>query len=250
MSEPQQSFRLVFTNQNIRDVPINVSSEIIDQIKSVLKYSIDASGKYDIDRKSIPAAYSIIYKYLESISQNISDSSTSMWFSQAYFINAGDGLASEFLRSYTAYAAQKDGINIPVDKMQDVSNAIGYNVLGYIISTSQIPTMAKLLEQEITSAIGLPSDPVTHIVDYSRWGGSFYYWNVPALTTEGNPVNKTIGEVIMADPVMKARFVDNLGYTLADVGSSAGLDKILYGHDVETVDKLKGIFFPPVWSIL
>ena len=208
MAGSDKPTRLQLDQGDYRGFDIQVPADILAEIQDAL--DPDNVGALNFD--NIPIAYSIVSRWLAQVDNQTVDFDTQLWFSQAYFINSGLDPASEFLRAYTNYAAGKDGelftdAQMTDAQMQEISDRIGESVLTHIMTTGEIPPMGELLYQEIVEAIGIPAFGVPGddaIPDYSRWGGTFYYWNIPALDFDGEPITDalgnplTIGEVVLS----------------------------------------------------
>ncbi len=150
--------------------------------------------------------YSYIYQQIRNDARF--DSNTIMWFQQSRFINAGTGLASRYIRTYTQIGMRLSGV-APRD-MQGISDAIGANVIQDILNSGRIPDLSRILEFDIQAAIsrGVP--------DLAGWGGTSYYWNIADLDANGNVqyINgrvRTLGDTILASPYSTNLFINTLG---------------------------------------
>ena len=137
-------------------------------------------------------AYEYISLLIES-DQITVDEDTKFWFAGAAEINRGDvsAPATQHIYAVTTYGLQWD--NQPVPTLQQISDAIGQNVIANIINEGGISDLSDILLNDIGVAVdefGLTP---------GGWGGSFYYWDLPYNPDNSSP-NQTLGDYILQDP--------------------------------------------------
>lgn len=123
------------TDSSLSRVTIDLPPELVTQLASTIRYEGDPNS---IDESGIPEAYLVVYRYLRELGPDRVDFGRVLWLSQANFINSDDGPASNFLRTYTEYAAAKDNVPFTPQKMQETSNRIGRFVLRNILETGEL----------------------------------------------------------------------------------------------------------------
>lgn len=138
------------------------------------------------------------------------DGAALYWFQQAKEINANDpdSFSNTFIRAHAMEGA--DRANKTID-LQGMSNAIGREVLTDLISSKSIDydNMWRNDISVATQNYGLP---------IGGWGGAFMSWDKPASPSD----SRTIGDMIMSDPVQRETFIDAMSFA-----SAATLGKIL-----------------------
>ena len=150
-----------------------------------------SSGGLDWSRSHL--GYDYIAEFL-SQSGNV-DQRIATWFEKAGEINRNDPLsaANAFIRSVTEFGRELDGGSKL--SVQEISNLIGEEVLGGIISTGTIPIFEDMVRDDVGIAIRRGGQ--TH----GGWGGAFNYWNTESEN------GRTIGDIVLADPAEYEKFV-------------------------------------------
>lgn len=192
-----------------------------------------------------PEAYSYVHTALSAISGV--DQETTFWFEQAARINSGSGAVSNFIRNFTRNGLAVSGKTIP--DMKGVSDAIALAVLTEIELHGGVPALPIILANDInqvTQRFG---------VSVAGWGGSFYYWDLPAynpqaggysvVSVNGKPDYVTIGEIIESDPRERRRFTIALGRTLGQLANPGDIADALW-HLPSFLDALNKIHNLPV----
>lgn len=185
----------------------------------------------NINRARIQDAYQFM---LRAIEENPGDFNSEViyWITEAQKINAGEGgRSARFIRLYNSFNEARDGNILSSEEQNLISDDIAESFFSSIIKNGGvIPSIAEIAGRDAGIAIARFGDA------WAGWGGSFYYWDLPALErdengnlifeTENGDSNDyvTIGEKIARDPAQVERFVSNLANTL---GSMDGIWDIL-----------------------
>lgn len=227
MSTPQNGFvknsrgQLVanYVGSGGRTSSIQLTTAHINKVKSLI---YDANG--GLKSSGFPAAYDYIGWTLDSMVQtgvNI-DNDTVYWFKKAAEVNAGTGAAAAFIRSYTANGLALSRRATP--NMQLLSDDIATQVLTEIVNTGKISPLYKILAKDISGAIERGG-----VNDLAGWGGSFFYWDLPRIDKDGNPLIEgkngsitdyyTIGDSILRNPAQRSLFVTTATKTLSGMAS-------------------------------
>ena len=123
----------------------------------MFEFSVEQKAQIQdlLDAGDFPAAYNLAADMAEG-GQGV-DQASIIWMRGAAQINAGQGPFSLFIRSYTqAQYVARYGAGGNTDALiQDASDTIAGNVLGQILSTGHVPSLAVIAQQDAQPAAQL-----------------------------------------------------------------------------------------------
>lgn len=194
--------------------PIPLDAETLENVR--LAYQ---AGNY-------PKAYRYIYRAITNDLRFASGGQSDpvvFWFQNAIGINAGRGVASAFIRTFTSSGLRLRGEVLTESQMQSVSDSIADRVLGRIGEVGSIEDLSIILANDIQAALDVG-------IQIEGWGGSFYYWDLPYYRlVNGTPVQveiagvpQSIGSYIRNSPIRSQNFSVAMGDTIAGIANARG----------------------------
>ncbi|MFP1646309.1 hypothetical protein [Pontitalea aquivivens] len=151
------------------------------------------------------------------------------WLEKAAEINRNDpgSQSNFFMRDFTRTGRLYDGKDASPEKIQENSDLIGKTVIRDVIQKSRIPSIEKLIQNDVSTAIEHGGQTI------GGWGGNSYLWNMPL---SGDPEN-TVGKAILGNPAEYEKFIAINAKVLRDVLGE-------FGPNLEQVETFLGSELP------
>lgn len=150
--------------------------------------------------RNYAGAYQYIFDQIKGL-DSVSDE-TKYWFEKAIEINSNAGTAANtFIRAYTAYGLNMDGIRVNPKMLQETSDSIAKRVLSGVLKVGGVSKLDTMVRADISVALKDGGQTI------GGWAGAFYYWNL-----KYGDNGETVGELIRSDPKELTKFRESFKF--------------------------------------